>query len=65
MKMYALQVKKPTTSSRRSVPSQRLPPINKRRNSDSPSPSANLRRLADEHINDMKVVEEIKRFYKN
>lgn len=73
MKKYAKNVKKPTINNMRgsskSLPELKgLPPIGRVRNLSAPdlldSPNTTLMRLEQEHQTDLKIVEEIRRFYK-
>ncbi len=74
MKLYAEKVQKPAINTMRagskSLPEIKgLPPIGRVRNRSAPgpldSPNTTLMRLEQEHLMDLKMVEEIRRFYKH
>jgi hypothetical protein len=67
MKLYAGQVKKPHSFLRTSLSDKGigLPPIQSQpKVKKSGSQDSVLKQLESEHANDMKIVEEIRRFYK-
>ena len=69
MKLYANQVKRPTITTSKSLQELKcLPSINRHRHISAPnmfpsSPNLNLKKLEEKHLQDLKAVEEIRRYY--